>query len=113
MIHPFIDEDEIARHLEAALASGELQASPSFGKPLPDDPGWEATPLALRMPFKVLKNAGYRPPEVSLLRRRGELAAALHRCPPCPERERLQAELADLEQSLALRLERMRLSQQL
>lgn len=113
MIHPLIDEDEIARHLEAALASGELQASPSFGKPLPDDPGWEDTPVAFRMPFKVLKNAGYRPPEVTLLRRRSELADALRRCPPCPERDRLQAELADLEQALALRLEGMRLSQRL
>ena len=111
MIHPLIDEDEIARHLEAALAAGELQASPSFGKPLPDDPGWEATPVAFRMSFKVLKNAGYRPPEITWLRRRGELADALQRCPPCPERDRLQAELADLEQTLALRLEGMRLSQ--
>lgn len=112
-MRPLIDEDEIARHLEQALASGELQGSPSFGRPLPDDPGWEATPVAFRMPFKVMKNAGYRPPEITLLRRRSELATAVQACPPGRERDRLQAELSDLEQALALRLESLRLSQRL
>ena len=50
-------DDDIARHLSEALASGELKAAPSFGKPMPKIEGWEDTPPELRLPFKVLKDA--------------------------------------------------------
>ena len=63
-------DEEIARHLREAMASGELAGTEGFGKPLPEDAGWEATPEALRMPFKILKNAGFVPPEVELFHER-------------------------------------------
>jgi hypothetical protein len=106
---PKLDE-EIAQHLQEALASGELKGCKYFGKPLPEDAEYEATPEAFRMPFKVLKNAGYRPPEIGLFRRRAELAARVATAAGEAERLRLLDELGALERSLALRLEGMRLS---
>jgi DnaJ-like protein len=51
-------DEEIARRIKEAADSGELSSAESYGKPLPEDPGWEATPEALRMPMKILKDAG-------------------------------------------------------
>lgn len=106
-------DEEIGRQLQAALAAGELQASPFFGKPLPEEDGWAATPPALRLPFKLLKNAGYRPPEVGWFHQRARLRERVAAAPEGDERRRLQAELSALEQWLALRLERLRLSERL
>ena len=101
-------DEEIARHLREALASGELAGTPGFGKPLPEDAGWEATPEELRMPFKILKNAGFAPPEVELFHERAALHAALDACTDEGERKPLRQRLSDLEQKIALRLEALR-----
>jgi len=101
-------DEEIARHLREAMASGELAGTPGFGKPLPEDPGWEATPEELRMPFRILKNAGFVPPEVELLHERAALNAALSAAAGQAERSALRQRLSDLEQKIALRLEALR-----
>lgn len=106
-------DEEIGKHLEASMASGELRGCEYFGKPMPDDEEWEATPPAFRMPFKVLKNAGYKPPEIELFHRRARLAAQAAATADAAERTRLLAELATLEQAIALRLEGLRLSERL
>jgi len=102
-------DEEIARHLREALASGELAAAEGFGKPFTEDAGWDATPEALRMPFKILKNAGFVPAEVELFHERASLAAALQRCSVESERVELRRRLNDLEQKIALRLEALRI----
>jgi hypothetical protein len=101
-------DEEIARHLREALASGELAAAEGFGKPFTEDAGY-ATPEALRMPFKILKNAGFVPAEVELFHERAALAAALQRCSVESERVELRRRLNDLEQKIALRLEALRI----
>jgi hypothetical protein len=104
-------DEEIARHLREALASGELAAAKGFGQPLPeDDAGWNATPEALRMPFKILKNAGFVPAEVELFHQRAALSASLEGCTSEAERRELQRQLSELEQKIALRLEALRTS---
>jgi Domain of unknown function (DUF1992) len=103
-------DEEIARHLREALASGELAATQGFGKPLPEDEGWNATPEALRMPFKILKNAGFVPAEVELFHERAALAAALQECKSEAERTGLRRKLSELEQKIALRLEALRVN---
>src|SRR6188508_334813 len=103
-------DEEIARHLREALASGELAGTEGFGKPLPEDAGWDATPEALRMPFKILKNAGFVPAEVELFHERAALSASLETCPAGPERVELRRKLSDLEQRIALRLEALRIN---
>jgi len=42
-------DEEIARRLQEAQESGELSRAKGYGKPLPNDPGRDATPEALRM----------------------------------------------------------------
>ena len=101
-------DEEIARHLQEAAVSGELAQIAGYGKPLEEDAGWHATPEALRMPFKILKNAGYAPPEVELFKERAALAAALEQCNDPQEQRALQLRLSALQQRLALRLEALK-----
>ena len=61
-------EDHIGRHLAGSHASGELTHAPSFGKPLNFGDGYDDTPAELRMPMKILKDAGVMPHEITLMR---------------------------------------------
>lgn len=101
-------EDEIARYLAQAAASGELAGAESYGRPLAEDAGWEATPDGLRMPFKILKNAGFAPPELGLFHERAQLRAQLAAETDEAARALLQRRLSEHEQALALRLEALR-----
>lgn len=101
-------DDDIARHLAAAAVSGELRSAPSYGRPLAADEGWDATPEALRMPFKILRDAGVAPQEIALFHDRARLREALDAAPGEDERRAVRVQLAALEQKLALRLEALR-----
>lgn len=101
-------DDEIAARIAEAAASGELAAAPSWGRPLRPEDGWQQTPEALRMPYKILKNAGVPPPEIELFHERARLHAALDAALPDAERRDLQRQLSELEQKIALRLEGLR-----
>ena len=109
---PTLDE-QIAQALKEAEASGELRAARGYGKPLPEIAGWEETPEALRMPFKILRDAGIAPPEVELFHERARLRAAIEASADAAERERLGKELGILEAKIALRLEALRLNAKL
>ena len=104
---PTLDE-EIARHLREAAQSGELQSAKGYGEPLAEADGWNETPEALRMPFKILKDAGVVPAEIEMFRERARLRAALDEAATSDERSAVQRKLSELEQSLALRLEALR-----
>lgn len=105
-------DDKIAQGLSEWQRSGELRAAPSWGKPLALDDGFDATPLELRLPFKVLKDAGFVPYEVVLMREIGALREQLARLhdSSAPAAQALLRRLADQQQLLALRLEKLRLS---
>ncbi|MDH4051656.1 MAG: DUF1992 domain-containing protein [Rubrivivax sp.] len=101
-------DEQIAAHLRDSAARGKLQSAPSWGRPLPPDEGYEQTPSDLRMPFKILKDAGVVPPEVELMHRIAQLQQAAAACLDDAERQGLQQRAAELRQHLALRLERLR-----
>lgn len=102
-------EERIERELAAAVAAGELRAAESWGRSMPEPAGWHETPQALRLPFKILKNAGYAPPELALFHERSRLRAALAAVRDDADRRApLQRALSELEQALALRLEALR-----
>lgn len=103
-------DEEIARRLAEAEASGELSSAASYGKPLPEVEGWHETPEALRMPFKILKDAGVVPREVEMFRERAELARQVLECTDPEEQKALHQKLIDLEQAIALRLEALRVN---
>ena len=106
-------DEDIARHLHESLASGELRAAPSFGKPLAGMEGWEDTPAEFRLAFKMLKDAGFAPPEIELFHERARLTAAVQATTDVAGRQALQKQLSELEQRLALRLEALRARGQL
>ncbi len=67
-IFDLIAEQKIAE----AIGRGELADLPGAGKPLHLDDDM-LIPEDLRMAFRILKNAGFVPPEVETLREIGEL----------------------------------------
>ena len=101
-------DEEIARHLRDAASAGELEQAPSYGKPLAADVGWDETPEALRMPFKILKDAGVTPPEIAMFHQRAELRAQIRAEPDGPQRDALERKLNELELAIALRLEALK-----
>ncbi len=102
-------DEEITRHLKEAAESGELSQAENYGKPLPEDPGWKSTPEALRMPMKILKDAGVVPAEIEWFHERARLKASIQTASEA-ERRQLQLKLIELEQKIALRLEALRLN---
>jgi hypothetical protein len=101
-------DEEIAWKLQQAARSGELSQAEGYGKPSLDDDGWLATPAALRMPFKILKDAGVAPPEIALFHERAALAGLLKTTTDEAARASIQHKLSQLEQKIALRLESLR-----
>lgn len=101
-------DDHIGEHLRECEASGELRSAPSYGKPLRFNDGYDDTPAELRMAMKILHDAGVVPPEVELLHRLAALRrdAAAAEDPDAARRIRQAA--SDLQQLIALRLERLR-----
>ena len=102
-------DDEIASAVREALDSGELATAEGYGKPMRDDPAWAATPEALRMPMKILKDAGVMPPEIEWFHERARLRAMLESTADPDARRKLQLRLNELEASISLRLESMRI----
>lgn len=65
--------DQIAeRKIAEAIGRGELSDLPGEGRPLTLDDD-ALIPEDLRMAYRILKNAGFVPPEVEVLRGIGEL----------------------------------------
>jgi hypothetical protein len=68
------------RKIIAAIERGELSDLPGQGAPLAlDDDG--IIPETLRMAYRILRNAGFVPPEVETLRAIGELARCIEDLP--------------------------------
>jgi hypothetical protein len=103
-------DEEIARRLQEAADSGELTRAKGYGKPLPEDPAWHSTPEALRMPMKILKDAGVIPPEIEWFHERVRLKLSIAAAVDATERKNLQLQLIQLEQKIALRLEALRIN---
>jgi hypothetical protein len=98
-------EDHIGQHLRESERTGELQAAPSYGKPLGFGDGYDETPTELRMGMKILKDAGVVPPEVEAMREAAALEARMNACTDEAERRVLQQQLSEKRQAIALRLE--------
>ena len=101
-------DDHIGQALRDSEARGELRSAPSWGKPLPADEGYETTPDALRIPFKILKNAGVLPPEVLLMHEITAMQQTLDGAGTAAEQQALRRQISDKRQHLALRLEKLR-----
>ena len=56
------------RKIRESMAQGEFDDLPGAGMPLAMDEELTGVPAELRMAYKILKNAGFVPPEVELRR---------------------------------------------
>jgi len=101
-------EDHIGRHLADSEKTGELRSAASFGKPLDFGDGYQETPEALRMGFKILKDAGFVPPEVELMQAIESLRQKLDGAPDAVDAPADRQRLSELRQKLAIQLERLR-----
>jgi hypothetical protein len=78
--------------IRAARERGEFDDLPGRGKPL-DHSAYFAQPEELRISHHLLRNAGFVPEEVELMREVGELGERLRECPDPAERTRLMREI--------------------
>jgi len=101
-------DDHIAQSLRDSLRSGELQSAESWGKPLDLNDGYAQTPEELRLAFKALKEAGFVPPEVETMKQIAALRQTIEVDPGAPEVDAMRRRLSELQQHLALRLEKLR-----
>lgn len=56
------------RKIEQAIAKGQLANLPGKGKPIPEEPGIAWVAPELRTAYRILKNAGYLPEELQVLK---------------------------------------------
>lgn len=104
---PTIDE-QIAQSLRDSERSGELKSARSWGKPLELNDGYEQTPAELRLAFKALKDAGFVPPEVEMLNKIAALKRQIEAAPDAAQARALRQRVSELQQHIALRLEKLR-----
>ena len=103
-------EDHIGRSLAQSEKDGELRTARNFGKPLDLGDGYEQTPAEVRMGYKILKDAGYVPFEVELMRDIEALNLTVAELPEGDAQRVQQQRLSELRQKLALMLERLKLT---
>ncbi|WP_106765951.1 DnaJ family domain-containing protein [Paenibacillus faecalis] len=87
--------------IEEAIRNGELNNTAYRGKPLPVD-DLSHVPEDLRMSYRILKNAGFVPEEVSLRKECVRLHDLLHACSSEAEKEKHRKQLN--EKSLRLQM---------
>ncbi len=103
-----LGEDHIGRSLTQSAESGELRLAKSFGKPLDLGDGYADTPEELRMGYKILKDAGFVPPEVELMKDIEALNREVSAEPASVDRRAKEHRLSEMRQKLALQMERLR-----
>jgi Domain of unknown function (DUF1992) len=96
------------KKIAEAIARGELDDLPGAGKPLELDDDAHI-PEDLRVAYRILKNAGYVPPEVDSLRDIGQLERLVEdKAVDDPARAKLLRKIALLRTAAEVRLDRRR-----
>ncbi len=101
--------DEIIKQwVQKVEQTGELSHIPGFGKPFDFDDGFFETPSELRMAYKILKNAGYVPGEIEMLRKLAALREELAMAQDPGEQHELKVKIAETQQKATMMLESIR-----
>lgn len=100
-------DDIIGGWVRNAEKSGEVKELPGYGKPftLDDD---KHIPSKYRMAYRMLKNAGYSPPEVEMIRRVSELKSEIKNEVDEHKRSALKTELSETQLKLDVALEKFK-----
>lgn len=95
--------DQIAENkIQSALSRGDLDNLPGAGKPLVLEDNSQI-PAELRIGYRILKNAGFMAPEISLLKEIRQIESLLTREECGTERKRLVIKAGLLKTRLASR----------
>jgi hypothetical protein len=97
----YLDE-LVERRIAAAIERGELDNLPGRGLPLDLDDD-VLVPIELRAAYRILRNAGFVPPEVECLREIGELERLIERSEDRATNRRAARRLELLWQRLDMR----------
>ena len=102
--------DPIAeKKITEAIARGEFNDLPGAGKPLELDDD-SNVPEDLRVAYRILRNAGFVPPEVESLREVGDLERLVAaQDVQSPEKAKLLRKIALLRTAAEVRIERRRI----
>lgn len=101
--------DEIIKQwVQKVERSGEIRNVKGFGEPLDLNDGYLDTPTELRMAYKILKDAGYVPAEIEMLRALAALREDLDKTTDAVQRRALQQKIADTQQKVTMMLEALR-----
>lgn len=100
-------DDIIGGWVRDAEKSGELKKLPGYGKPFNLDEDRHIPPK-YRMAYRILKNAGYAPPEVEMIRRAANLRSELENKSDDQERAALEAELREVQRQLDVALDKFK-----
>jgi hypothetical protein len=92
----------IEAKITEAMRAGAFDQLPGAGKPLQLDDD-ALVPKDLRTAYRILKNAGFVPPEVEARREIGDLRRLIHATADPPAQRRALARLALLEARLEAR----------
>ena len=87
--------------IRAAIRSGELDDLPGQGQPLQLDDD-SSVPAELRVAYRLIKNSGFLPPEVSLRREIGQVEQLLMQIDSESEAEQVRRRLQLLQLRLSL-----------
>ena len=96
------------RKILEAMENGAFDNLPGKGRPIPRDEDAAGVPEDLRMAYKILKNAGFLPPELELRRERLALEDLLRTCPDETERDDLRRRLSHVSLHYEILAERNR-----
>ncbi len=104
-----MDFEKIAEEkIREAMERGEFDDLPGSGKPLQGLDSYFATPEEVRLGYSVLKNAGVVPEEIALLKEIKTLKDRVVHCTEPEKRNRLNAQITELQLKYDLLMERYR-----
>lgn len=97
----------VEEKIKAAMAEGEFDNLPGKGKPLDLD-AYFAAPEDMRVAFSMLKNAGFVPEQMELLKEVDSLKAALGKSSDEEERKLIKKKIDERVLRINLLVERRR-----
>jgi len=100
-------DDIIGGWVRDAEKTGEIRKLPGYGKPLNLDED-RHVPARYRMAYRILKNAGYSPPEVEMIRQLAVLKVEVDAEKDPARRELLEAQSLELQQKLDVALDKFK-----
>jgi len=98
--------------IKEAMEQGEFDDLPGSGKPLEGLEAYFATPEGVRLGYSVLKNSGFVPEEVTLLKEINKLKEQLAAHTDPRKKDELNSQIAELQLKYELLMEHYRKARQ-